>query len=670
MVIGKRGDSIEEPLVFFLPDYIKDITLGSFVVVEIAGRLRIGCVVGKGRGKAREPVLAVLPVPPLPSSLLALAHWLEEECLASLQDALQSMVPEILNAIPSLYLYPNVDYRKVRGKVRREIVREASEGASYATLRSLPATAVRKRILALLNAKILTPRVELSFRESKEDEKEGNLLPPVPKLLHSPSSIAHHPVMVLWGGNRLRRLGYYLANILEVIKGGGNVILVAPDVLTAEWIGNTFSQFIKRTIIYHRQLPLSQRFTLWVQLASSYHSTLVVGNRSALFLPLPNVRLIVVEGDGESSLFHQEPPYYEAGNVAMQRAIQEGGRVIFGSDLPSIARFSLVRKRKLHLIRLPFQSGEVEIKDIREEKKIIPSSTKEEIERVLNEGGRVVMIVNRRGLFYLVCRDCGNSFLCPSCNVPLIVYEGKEKSKRSLFCHLCGTFSEAPEICPQCGSYRISVWGIGIQRLVSAIRRLFPTAKISSFSSETPREAFWEADIVVATKSIVQWLEILSPSLTCVFDIDSQLSFPHFAQTDNVYRMLFTIRKESKRVIIHTKQPDNPIFTSPPLDFLERECRSREERKYPPFGHILTFLFDDPDESKAKDKAERLYEYILSRGFSCLPPFPSLYPKRKGMFRYLLVISCLNLPKARKILNLALKADKKLKWFLDVQESL
>lgn len=665
VVIGKRGDTIEEPLPFFLPPYIEGATLGSFVIVEVGGRLRIGCIVGDWEGKAREPVLAVLPVPPLPSSLLALAHWLASEYLCSLQDALQSIVPEILNATPSLYLYPNVAYEKVRGKVRKQMVREASEGVSYTTLKAFPTSQARKKILALLNANILIPKVELSFKESKIQEK-AILHPPLPKMLHSPPSLPPYPVLSLWGGNRMRRLGYYLSAISEVVSKGGNAILIMPDVPSAEWAGKTMAQFIRRTYIYHRQMPLTKRYPLWLEVASSFHSTLVVGNRTAIFLPLPNTKLIIVEGDGEPSLIRQEPPAYDAGNVALQRAVQEGSRVIFGSDLPSFPRFSLARKRRIQLVRLPFQLGELEIKDVREEKRIIPSSTKEAIEEALKEGEKVILVVNRRGLFYLICRDCGYTFPCPSCNVPLIVYEGPKG--RSLFCHLCGSFREATDVCPNCGSYRIGVRGMGIQRLTSAAKRLFPKAKVVSFSSEAPRQPFWEADIIVATKYITPWVELIKPALSCIFDIDSLLSFPHFAQSEAVYRLIFTLRKESKRLIIHTKQVDNPLFTLGPLEFLEEESRRREEKRFPPYGHMLHFVFDSPEEAKAREKAERMYEFLSRRGYPCLPPFPSLYPKRKGIYRYLLVIPSISLQRAGRILRTASQLEKNIKWFLDVQE--
>lgn len=670
VVIGKRGDSIEEPLPFFLPPYIEGVTLGSFVIVEIGGRLRVGCVVGKGEGKGREPVLAILPIPPLPSSLLALAHWLSKEYLCSLQDAFQSIVPEVLNARPSLYLYPNVDYQKVRGKVRKQMVREASNGIPYTALRAFPTPEARKKILALLNARILLPKVELSFKESSREEVSTLLHPPLPPLLHSPASLPPYPILILWGGSRLRRLGYYLGIILEVINKGGNAILITPDVPSAEWVGKTLAQFVERTYIYHRQLPLGERYDFWVKCASSFHSALVVGNRSALFVPLPNVKLIIVEGDGETSLIRQEPPSYEAGNVALQRALQEGGRVIFGSDIPSLARFSLAKRRKIPLVRLPFHWGELEIKDISKEKRIIPPSTKQAIEDALRQNGKVVLVVNRKGLFYIFCKDCGNTFLCPSCNVPLIVYEKARDKERFLFCHLCGTLIKAPDVCPLCGSYKIAVRGIGLQRLASAVRRLFPQKKVVTLSSETPRQPFWEADIIVATKAVIPWMEIIKPFLSSMFDVDSLLSFPHFAQSENIYRLLFTLRKESKYVIIHTKQPDNPLFISSPLDFLEKESRLREEKRFPPFGHVLHFLFDDPEEAKAKGKAEELYEYLLGRGFPCLPPFPSLYPKRRGVYRYLLVIPSLTLFRAGKILKTALRFRRNLKWFLDVQEML
>lgn len=665
VVIGKRGDSITEPLPFFVPDYVDNLTLGSFVVVEVGGKLRIGCVVGRWDERAKEPILAVLPVPPLPYSLLALAHWLANEYLCSLQDSFQSLVPELLNASPSLYLYPNVNYEKVRGKVRKQMVREASDGISYTTLRAFPTSQARKKILALLNANILLPKVELSFKEVKQEEKLFPL-PPLLPVLHSPASLPPYPLYILWGGNRAKRLGYYLNAISEVLNQGGNVILIMPDAPTAEWAGKTLAQFVSKIHIYHRQMPLAKRFHLWLELASSFHSTLVVGNRSAIFLPLPNLKLIIVEGDGEPSLIRQEPPSYDAGSVALQRAVQEGSRVIFGSDLPSIARFSLVKKKRAISTRLPFQMGELEIKDIGFERGVIPSSTKEEIQGALEDKGKVLLVVNRRGLFYLICEDCGNTFLCPSCNVPLIVYESQ--GGRSLFCHLCGTSQEATDVCPKCGSYKISARGIGIQRLFSAAKKLFPKAKVMSVSSETPSQPFWEADIVVATKYIVPWVELIKPVLSCIFDIDALLSFPHFAQYESVYRLIFTLRKESKRLIIHTKQVDNPLFNLTPLEFLIDESKKREEKRLPPFGHILYFLFDDPEENKAKEKAEKLYEYLIGKGCRCLPPFPSLYPKRKGKYRYLLVTPALTLSSARKVLKLASRFDKKLKWFLDIQE--
>jgi primosomal protein N' (replication factor Y) len=664
IIVGKVAGEIEEPLTYSLPTHLKDIKLGAFVVVEVGGRLRIGCVVGRGEEKGKEPVLALLPISPLPPFLLSLAHWLSSEYLSSLQDSLQTIVPEVLNAIPSLYLYPKVDYQQVRGKVRREMVREAEKGVSYTTLRVYPTPRARQKIIALINSQILLPKVEVKFKE--RESKRPFSLPPIPKIspiLFNSSSKA----TIIWGGNRRKRLALYSGAILKVLNTGGNAILVMPDSSSAEWAGKTLSQFIKTTYIYHRRLPLSQRFSLWQLLAKSFHSTLVVGNRSALFAPLPNVKLIIVEGDGESSLIHREPPSYEAGNVAYQRMIQEGIRVIFGSDLPSLSRFNLAKKG-IPLKKLPFQLGEMEIVDMKGIRHIIPPQTREEIDKALKENGKVVLVVNRKGLFYLFCQDCGNSFLCPSCNIPLILCEVGTEKKRFLFCHLCGNLSPAPDVCPICGSYRISARGMGIQRLASAAKRLFPTARIATISSETPSQPFWEADIIVATKAIVPWLELIKPTFSCIFDIDSLLRFPNFSQYESVYRLIFTLRKESRKLIIHTNQPENPLFCYEPIEYLERESEARKERKFPPFGHLLTFVIDEKDESKAIEKANGLYQHLISKNLHCLPPFPSLYPKRGGVYRYLLVIPTTSLYRARQLLKEALEYDKDLKWFLDIQE--
>jgi primosomal protein N' (replication factor Y) len=507
--------------------------------------------------------------------------------------------------------------------------------------------------------------VEIKFKE--RESKISFPLPPLPKISPIRFNNFSHKAMIIWGGNREKRLMLYLGAILNVIKTKGNAILVMPNSASAEWAGKALSQSIKTTYIYHRRLPLSQRFSLWQKLATSSNSTLLVGNRSALFAPLPNVKLIIVEGDGEASLTHREPPSYEAGNVAYQRMIQEGMMVIFGSDLPSLSRFNLAKKG-IPIKKMPFELGEIEILDVKGTRHIIPPQTREEIERTLKEKGKVVLVVNRRGLFYLLCQDCGNSFLCPSCNVPYILCEMGAEKRRFLFCHLCGNLSPAPDVCPLCGSYRISARGMGIQRLASAAKRLFPTARIITLSSETPNQPFWEADIVVATKAIVQWIELIKPTLSCIFDIDSLLRFPNFSQNESVYRLVFTLRKESRKLIILTNQPENPLFSYEPIEFLERESEARKERRFPPFGHLLTFLVDESEERKAMGKAESLYRHLISKNFHCLPPFPSLYPKRGGVYRYLLVIHTTSLHKARQILKEALEYQKDLKWYLDIQE--
>jgi primosomal protein N' (replication factor Y) len=664
VILGKIAGEIGEPLNYSLPPYLRRIKLGAFVVVEVGGRLRVGCVVGRGEEKGKEPVIAFLPIPPLPPFLLSLAHWLSSQYLSSLQDSLQTIVPEVLNAVPHLYLYPKVDYQQVRGKVRREMVREAEGGISYTTLRAYPTSEARKKIIALINSQILIPQVEIKFKE--KESRIPFTLPPIPQISPIPFN-SSSKVTILWGGDRKRRLALYSGAILRILNAGGNAILVMPDSASAEWAGKALSQFVKNTHIYHRRIPLSQRFYLWQNLAMSFHSTLVVGNRSALFAPLPNVKLIIVEGDGEASLIRREPPSYEAGNVAYQRMVQEGIKLIYGSDLPSLSRYNLARKG-IPLKKLPFQLGELEIVDVKETRHIIPPQTREEIDKALKENRKVVLVVNRKGLFYLSCRDCGNSFLCPSCNVPLILCEVGVQKKRFLFCHLCGKQIPAPDVCPNCGSYRISARGMGIQRLASAAKRLFPSARIATLSSETPSQPFWEADIIVATSAIVPWVDLIKPALSCIFDIDSLLRFPNFSQYEKVYRLIFALRKESKKLIIHTNQPENPLFFYEPIDFLEKESEGRRERNFPPFGHILTFVISEKEESEAFRKVNGLYIHLSSKNFPCLPPFPSLYPKRGGVYRYLLVIPIKSIQRARRILKEALEYDKSLKWFLDLQE--
>lgn len=669
VIIGKRGGEIEEPLSFHVPSHLRNrVKLGSFVVVDVGGRLTTGCVVKEeGEGERAEPILALLPIPPLPPSLLALAHFISHDYLVSLQSALQSIAPEVLSASPRLIFYPLTEHAKVRGRVKRLIMDEARKGLTYTSLKALPFANIRQKVLSLLEAGYLSAKVELRFAE--REEKRQFLLPPSPPLVPSPWELGDKRGTMIWGGDRRERMGIYAYLIHKHLWEGGSVILLFPHPLWAEWAVNLLSPYAENIVLFHRAMPLKERYELWKRMAGSILPTLVVGDRGALFAPLRGVRLLIVEGDGEYSLRNRRPPYYEVGAVAFQRAVQEGAKVVFGSDIPSLMRLAWAKNQILDLHKLPFSMGQLRIEDIRGKRHIIPPPTREEIRDTLDQGKKVLLVVNKRGLFRLYCRDCGFYFLCPSCETSLMLQE--EGGERYLQCFLCGRKEKAPEVCPVCGGHRIAARGIGTQRLISAVKRMFPKANVASLTTEAPSQAVWEADVVVGTtRAIIPWLFLLNPTLSCLFEVDATLSLPHFSQRERVYRLLFSLRSRSERLVIHTGQPNNPFFSLLPEEFLEMEVKTRQERQFPPFGHILTFLIEDSEEDKARLRAEEIYEKLGKR-FPFLPPFPSFYPKEKGVFRYLLVLPTPSLSKARE----ALRAMQSLKlknwrWFLDSEDML
>ena len=481
----------------------------------------------------------------------------------------------------------------------------------------------------------------------------------------------------------------YIRAMLETLSRGQSTLMLVPEIgLTPVLARRLRSHFGDSIAILHSALSEGERTDEWRRIRRG-EARVAIGTRSAIFAPLKDLGLIIVDEEHEASYKQEETPRYNGRDTAIMRASRAGAVVVLGSATPSIESFQNANSGKYNYVRLEKRYlgrdlAEVEIVDMREvfkrhgKAQIFSDELVAAIEATHARGEQTIILLNRRGFsVFALCRSCGQAIKCPNCDVTLTYH----RYNQSLLCHYCGYIRPAPKLCPSCdGSYMHYV-GEGTEKLEDLITELFPDLRVARVDRDTMRKrgSFeylameFEAgtiDLLVGTQILAKGHDFPNVTLVGVISVDVALSLPDFRAAERTFQLLTQVAgragrgSRKGRVLIQTYHPTHySLLYAKDQDyesFYNREIGFRKSMHYPPFAGLINVLVRDKEIEKASgaaaDLAREVREIARSSKLSLtvLGPAPAPLARLKGEYRFQVLLKTGNRKQAREALQIAL----------------
>jgi primosomal protein N' (replication factor Y) len=472
--------------------------------------------------------------------------------------------------------------------------------------------------------------------------------------------------ILLHGVTASGKTAVYLAAMKQVLEAGRGALLLVPEIgLTPAVAADLHGIFGERVAILHSSFSDDERAEQWHRLRRG-EARIAVGTRSAVFAPVPDLALIIVDEEQDHSYKQDETPRYHARDVAAVRAKALGATVVFGSATPSLESFHNASAGKYRLLRLPDRVQqrplpEVELIDMRQEfqatgkEQLLSRRLIEEITARLQGGGQAMILLNRRGYSaFVMCRACGDTIQCRDCAVALTHH----KREQRLMCHYCGYQQAVPKLCPKCGSDYVQFLGTGSEKLEELLHAAFPTARIGRMDRDTVRghqdferilSAFdaGELDLLAGTQMIAKGHDIHGVTLVGVVGADTALSLPDFRAAERTFQLLTQVAGRAGRgstpgkVILQTYFPEHyAVQFAAHHDFegfYRKELQFRSWMHYPPFTSVANVLVRSDRQEEALRYAGVLGKWFGSarhEGVRVMGPAPAPITRLKRDYRY------------------------------------
>ncbi len=433
----------------------------------------------------------------------------------------------------------------------------------------------------------------------------------------------------------------YIRCIEHCIRQGKTAIMLVPEIaLTPQMIAMFSSRLGSEIALYHSQLSKGERYDEWRKINSG-RAKVVIGPRSALFVPLKNIGLVVLDEEHENSYRADQHPKYRTHDIAKMRAAIEGARLVFSSATPLVETYHAAKNGKLELLSLPkrvldLPLPDVYIEDMRKElcegnRTIFSARLYDEIVSTLEAKKQAILFINRRGVSaFVMCRGCGHIVRCDDCDVSMTLHN--RDAHGTLVCHYCGRHKPFSKTCEVCGKPYVKAFGIGTQQIEHAVHQMFPAARTLRMDFDTTRtkdahnEIYQkfkngEADILIGTQLVAKGLDFENVTLVGAMAADISLHFPDYLAVEKSYALLEQVagragRKGKGRVVIQTYKPEHYAIQYAAkhdyIGFYEEEIKQRAHLSYPPFGTIVRILFSGTDEAATQSACEMVKNGVMS----------------------------------------------------------
>ena len=703
VIIDMISDAVDKPYQYRVPYELHDlIQVGCCVLVPFRSKKINAYVVALEREKVvsetRDILKLVDPCPVLAPELVELSAWLSSYYYNRRIEALRLCLPpagERVKACYESYVLPRVDKETLleqSGLLRKKALRQSlileclaqagEAGISWSELRRRSGAA--KESLNTLMVK--------GYLQVSDIQREREPCPVPPQSLEElhftleqsavwqeiATGLEHKKslVFLLHGITGSGKTELYYRTVTAVLEQGRTALILVPEIaLTPQMIASFRGRFAGQFALLHSSLSPGERFDQWWRVKKG-EARVVLGARSAVFAPLENIGLIVLDEEHEQTYRQGDGPRYHSRDVARRRADFHGALLLLGSATPSLETFREVTEGKVKLLELKERVGKrplpsVQVVDMRNEfhrgnRGIFSRSLLRAMDETLSRGEQLMLFLNKRGFSsFMLCRNCGHVMQCPSCSVSLTHHTDPEQ----LRCHYCDYRTLPGKACPACESKFMRDFGLGTQRVEQAVQKVFPGTEVlrmdsDAISGKDAHRKLWEtfkkgqASILIGTQMIAKGFDFPNVTLVGVVAADITLNLPDFRAGERTFQLLTQVAGRAGRgdkkgyVIIQTYNPEHYSIKKASeynfQSFVQEELKRREMLQYPPFGQLLLFTCSALKEEMAREGAAALRDLLEARvSFTgkeeLLGPVAAPLQKVRGYYRFHLLLKGENL---------------------------
>ena len=710
---------------------------------HLAEQLRPGCRVRVPLGRSNRPVdgycIRVEAKPPgkfrlkpvrslvdaralLSPSMLVLTQWIAEHYLCDLGQVLETVVPSGVRSqagtrqtnLLSIAPEAAAKWQKLGLPAKQKAVMQALaaaqeplapiELARAAKCTQAPIKSLRDKGLIVARR----GRVKQNRRAEPVVERQDDLVlnddqqKALEAILHSINSRRHETVLI-HGVTGSGKTEVYIQVIQEVVRFGRQAIVLVPEISLTPQTVRRFRRRFEHVAVLHSHLSDADRHWEWQRIAGG-EVQVVVGARSAIFAPVPNLGLIILDEEHENSFKQETAPRYHARDVAIRRAAQENVPLVLGSATPSLESWHRAQQGEYRLIDMPRRVMDrpmpsVGTIDLRNEfrskasRGAIHRNLHQAIGEAIREGGQVILLLNRRGFStHIQCPSCGEVVKCPECEIALTHHRTEEIA----LCHYCDYQIKAPDVCPSCQFVGISYRGLGTQRLEAEVRARFPGAKCLRMDTDTMQSRgaheralalFKQGDvqILLGTQMIAKGLDFPNVTLVGVINADTALHLPDFRSAERTFHLVTQVAgrtgrgEKGGRVLVQTFNPDHPAIQAAVRHdykaFADGELPIRQMFSYPPYAAMARFVVRGPQEKSTEQFAQTLGQRLVvaldeeEAQARVLGPAAAPFPKLRGKYRYQIQLQAPDADRLRTGIRRAitdLKTPDEIQWIVDI----
>jgi len=734
ILVDVANRRLDQSYHYLIPDDLK-IEVGMTVVVTLKHRKVQGLVVKitedrpdleEGKFKPIDSVLEENCL--IPRELIDLAVWLAETTICSIAQALHTVWP-FLKGKAEQWVTPAVEMEDEDVKVLELLDPETYHvlAALHRSKRKgLAESVLRKR--ANVQDNLLEEMIkqgwikkELRFlregtvKSTKKAERTRGMIEAGPaktlwptgewisnriNLSPEQSKVARSiwdayrqkdgGTVLLYGVTGSGKTEVYREIVAKVLQEGGDAVILVPEISLTSQLAKVFTDTFGSAVdIIHSGISSGEKLALWERVLAG-EKRIIIGARSAVFAPLPNLSLIILDEEHDNAYKQDENPKYHARDVARRRMMQRQGLVVLGSATPSLEAYAASQRGiiSLHCLTERYNKRSlpaVEIVDMKQElangnKSMFSFSLRAKLQDRLSKGEQSILFLNRRGYStFVFCRECGFVARCPHCDVSLTFHSQRQE----LCCHYCNYQQEVFHRCPACGSRYIRFFGQGTQKVEEEVAALFPGVEVLRLDTDTTSgsgkhmailDKFRNQNIpiLVGTQMLAKGLDFPNVTLVGVISADQLLNMPDFRSRERAFQLLTQVAGRAGRgvipgdVVIQTYSPqDRAVLRAAKQDFQAffwEEIAYRKKLGYPPFSHIIRIvIFQDKEEKVIKaahDLTDRIRLAMAGQedDYQILGPAPAILPKLKNEFRWQVSVKGRNPEVLRKIVYSGVQA--------------
>ncbi len=667
----------------------KSNTLRNGIIVEITDGDSYGL---KAIHSVGESVLS--------DEMISLALWLKERCFCTTYDCLKQMLPRGYGKIKSKgerMIRLTCENDELTGKLTKKQrtvcdllldvgtadVNEVCEFCSVGI--SVLKNLVKIGVAEFYHKEVLrnpykvsmdgeADEICLSYAQNKAYETYSNML-------------KTGGIGLLYGVTGSGKTQVYLKLIDDALEMNRGVILMVPEIaLTPQTLSIFHKRYGNKVAVFHSGLSLGERNDEYKRVKRG-DAKIVIGTRSAVFAPIENLGLIVMDEEQEHTYKSERTPRYNAKDVARYRAKYNNALFLMGSATPSIETYSAAKSGRYVLCEIEERYGDTPLPEV-----ITVDS--ELIKSNLENKKQTILLINRRGYnTFIACDECGHIVTCPNCSISLTYHSFNNR----LMCHYCGYSKVLDNVCPECKSNSVRYSGFGTQRIEDELSNLFPEARILRMDADTTSAKFshqkildsfknGEYDILIGTQMVAKGLDFENVTLVGVVNADNSLYDENYNASEKSFDLITQVvgragrRSERGRAVIQTVNPDNETVEYAAMQdykgFYDNEIKLRKYLIYPPFCDIICAFFTGEDENAVALCAKAFFDELLKlnkeymQKIIVLGPTPAKVSKINNNYRYRLAIKCKNSAKIRSMITEILKKMSKIKEFKEISISI